>query len=472
MNSLPPAWRRGSPGGRLIGLRSARWWFACLVYIFAGGRLQVVRTAMQQAGVLLLAAGWLAAGSASPAHAQGAISVTNAKIESKFADHITYSVSIKSDSDITAATVFVRYNTGERSSSTTTRGKGEFTPGKSVTATFTRTLTRGDLVPGTDIEYYWQIDNSAGQSLKTDSLKYSYPDDRFDFQSLSAPVGKGKLTVYWYGANNAYGQERLNVAVAAIERLQKQIGVELQTEAKVWIYRSRNDMLAALPFKGQTNEATLVTLGELAGPNTVLLLGGDPGVNNTTAHELSHLVVHLATNNPLIGGVSIPAWLDEGLSMYNQESVERGYTDALDRAIQTDTLISVQSMSSVPGQSDRVILFYGEAYSLVKYLNEKFGKDQMQKLLGVFKRGSSVDSALKEVYGFGTPDLDSRWRSTQGAPASSAATSAPQPTDVPGAVAQNTPAPAPAPAPSALPFSCACLSGFAFVFLWWLIRRH
>ena len=74
------------------------------------------------------------------------------------------------------------------------------------------TLTRGDLVPGTDIEYYWQIDNSAGQSLKTETFKYSFPDDRFDFKSMSAPVGKGKVTVFWYGSDDAYGRERLAVA--------------------------------------------------------------------------------------------------------------------------------------------------------------------------------------------------------------------------------------------------------------------
>lgn len=423
---------------------------------------------------LLLAAGIFSAGQAAPLRAQAAITVSNPKVDSKFADHITYSIDIKSDSDITAATVFVRYLTDySTSSTTTTRGKADITPAKSVSASFTRKLTSGDLVPGTDIEYYWQIDNSAGQTLKTATFKYTFLDDRFAFQSLSAPVGKGKMTVYWYGSDNAYGQQRLDAAVAAIQRLQGQIGVELQTEAKVWIYRSRNDMLAALPFKGLSNQQSLVVLGELAGPNTVLLLGDDPGINNTTSHELSHLVVHLATNNPLIGGVSIPAWLDEGLSMYNQESVERGYTDALSRAIQSDTLISVQSMSSVPGQSDRVILFYGEAYSLVKYLNEKFGKDQMQKLLAVFKRGSSVDDALKEVYSFGVQELDSRWRSSVGAAGSAAATpAAPQPTSAPGAVVPNTPVPAAPPAPAtSLPFSCACLSGLAFVFVWWLIRR-
>ncbi|MCA1554404.1 MAG: hypothetical protein LC737_08500 [Chloroflexi bacterium] len=403
----------------------------------------------------------------SPALAQSGITARDVKVESKFADHITYSINVQSDADITSATVFVRYNTGERSASTTTRGKGEFTPGKSVSASFTRKLTRGDLVPGTDIEYYWQIENAAGQSLKTDTFKYSFPDDRFDFQSLSAPVGKGKVTVYWYGADQSYGQQRLSACVAAIEKLQKQIGVELQQEAKVFLYRSKNDMLAALPSKGQTADAFLTVLGELAGPNTVLLLGGDANIDNTTYHELSHLVVHLATSNALIGGVNIPAWLDEGLSMFNQQSVERGYLDSLDKAIKSDALISVRSISSLPGQPDQVILFYGESYSVVKFLVEKYGRDKMVQLLGVFKRGALVEDALKEVYSFGVQELDTRWRTSLGA-AAPASGDTPAPATQPNQPAPANPAPSPAPA---LPFSCACLSGVLFLALVFVFQR-
>lgn len=404
----------------------------------------------------------------TPALAQGGIQASNATVESKFADHVTYSISLQSDSDITSATVFVRYSTGEPGA-TTTRGKADFTPGKSVTASFTRKLTRGDLVPGTNIEYYWQVENAAGQTLKTDSQTYSFPDDRFDFKSLSAPVGKGKVTVYWYGTDQSYGQQRLNVCVAAIQKLQTQIGVELQQEAKIFIYRTRNDMLAALPSKGQTADAFLTVLGELAGPNTVLLLGGDPNVDNTTYHELSHLVVHLATTNPLIGGVNIPAWLDEGLSMYNQQTVESDYTNSLRRALQSNSLISVRSLTSVPGQPDQVILFYGEAYSVVKYLNETYGKDKMVQLLGVFKRGALPDDALKEVYGFGVQDLDNRWRATLGAAPRDNATSPPADTQ-PNPPAQQPNQPPANPAPAA-PFSCACLSGALFLGLWLFIRR-
>src|SRR5438105_4795897 len=74
--------------------------------------------------------------------------------------------------------------------------------------------------------------------------------------------------------------------------------------------------------------------------------------------------------------------------------------------------------SAVPGPPDQVILFYGEAYSMVKYLVETYGKDNMQKLLGVFKKGSSVDDAIKAVYGFNLQEFDTRWRASLGAPSS------------------------------------------------------
>lgn len=409
--------------------------------------------------------------------AQSGITASDAKVESRFASYIRYSITLKSDSDITGATLFAKYNTGDNVVSTL-RGKGDFTPGKTVTAVFTRTLQRGDLVPGVDIDYYWQVDNAAGQTLKTDNAKYTYLDDRFDFKSLTKSTGKGQLTLYWYGSDQTYGQKRLDVAVGAIQKLQTQIGVELQTNANVFVYRTREDMLAALPFKGATTESTLTVLGELAGPTTVFLLGSDPGIDNTTYHELSHLVVHLATNNPLIGGVSIPAWLDEGLSMNNQQTVERDYTGALDRAVSSNSLISIRSAAGVPGQADRVILFYGEAYSFVKYLLTKFGKDKMIQLLGVFKKGALVDDALKQTYGLGVQELDDQWRQSLGA--------APQVVNTPAA-GQSTPPPAVVVQPTqassnpaqpqqpasggAAPFACACLPGVAFLGLWLFLKR-
>jgi hypothetical protein len=153
--------------------------------------------------------------------------------------------------------------------------------------------------------------------------------------------------------------------------------------------------------------------------------------------------------------------------MYNQQTVESDYTNALNRALRSDSLISVRSLTAVPGQPDHVILFYGESYSLVKYLTETYGKDKMVQLLGVFKRGALPDDALTEVYGFGAGELDNRWRATLGA--------APRDTSsTPSAQTQPNP-PAqpnqPAPASPAAPFSCACLSGALFLGLWLVVKR-
>ena len=164
--------------------------------------------------------------------------------------------------------------------------------------------------------------------------------------------------------------------------------------------------------------------------------------------------------------------------MNNQQSVESEYTNALNRAVQSNTLISIRSAAGVPGQADRVILFYGEGYSFVKFLLTKFGKDKMIQLLAVFKKGALVDDALKQTYGLGVQDLDDQWRQTLGAAPAviNTPSGATQPTPPPAAVTQPTQAPnnppqQPAQPASGLPFSCACLPGVGLLALFLLFKR-
>jgi len=145
----------------------------------------------------------------------------------------------------------------------------------------------------------------------------------------------------------------------------------------------------------------------------LLLLGPAAGVEQTTNHELTHIVVGEATDNPF--HAPIPRWLDEGLAMYNEGSLPDYNRDALEEAIRSDTLISVRSLSAYTGDPALVDLFYGESYSIVEYLLDTYGRDKMVELLGVFKRGSHQEDALQEVYGLGLNELDERWRQAIGA---------------------------------------------------------
>ena len=69
----------------------------------------------------------------------------------------------------------------------------------------------------------------------------------------------------------------------------------------------------------------------------------------------------------------------------------------------------------MPGKPDDVILFYGEAHSIVRYLIDTYGTDKFRALVAGIKDGKSIDDALLAAYGFDRDGLDARWRTSVGA---------------------------------------------------------
>ena len=98
--------------------------------------------------------------------------------------------------------------------------------------------------------------------------------------------------------------------------------------------------------------------------------------------------------------------------MYAQGEVSTRNQAALERAIREDSLISVRSLSGYTGDPAEVDLYYGEVYSLIDYLIGTYGKERMPELLTIFSQGSRQEDALKQVYGFGLDELDTRWRAS------------------------------------------------------------
>lgn len=71
-------------------------------------------------------------------------------------------------------------------------------------------------------------------------------------------------------------------------------------------------------------------------------------------------------------------------------------------------------MTSYSGQASQVDLFYGEAYSLVSFMLDEFGRAKMQALLAVFAEGALQEQALQQVYGMGVDELETLWRASLG----------------------------------------------------------
>ena len=337
--------------------------------------------------------------------AQEGITVTTNTYEYSFAEQIVFRLMAESSSEINAITLMYRVGVEP----VTNRAYPEFSPAKQVKAEYIWQLQRGEIPPGSDVEYYWQIEDAAGNALKTEPITFTYMDDRFTWQSLN----EGKAVLYWYDADQAFGQSLLSSAVESLARLEENVGVELEKPVKIIVYQSKADMQEALISQGATFEEQIITLGTVVAPDTVLLLGTHQDVDRTIAHELTHVVVGLATDNPY---AEIPAWLNEGLAMYNEGELREDNAKSLEKGIRENRLISVRSLTSATGNPVEVNLFYGEVYSVVDFLLKSYGKEKMSELLKVFKEGALADDALMKVYGFDQDELDAQWRESIGVP--------------------------------------------------------
>jgi hypothetical protein len=341
-----------------------------------------------------------------PAASQSNIQVLSSEATPSFAKNVVFRLEAESSSPITEVILFYR----EVLEAATNRAYPEFAVGDRVDAEYAWDLLPGEVPVGAEIRFYWLVKNAAGEEFKTEPQFFYYNDDRFDWKELDS----GKVRLFYYGADQSRAQELLNAATEALSNISQQIGVTPERIIKIYVYNSKSDMSDALVSRSTTYDAFTTTLGVVISDDTLLLLGPASGVEHTTAHELTHIVVGEATDNPF--HAPIPRWLDEGLAMYNEGVLPDYNQQALQDAVRNNNLISVRSLSAYTGDPALVDLFYAESYSIVDYLLNTYGTEKMVQLLSVFKRGSHQEDALQEVYGFGLSELDARWRESVGAP--------------------------------------------------------
>jgi hypothetical protein len=313
-------------------------------------------------------------------------------------------------------------------------GRPDFTPAERVQVDFH--LKGNDppriyLAPGARIEYFWEVEDGAGNKLTTDTATFVYEDIRFSWESVT----EGNVSVYWYAGSRSSAESSLAVAHETLDRMSALLGVTVDYPVKVWIYDSYADMLPALPLSSEAHEERVVIAGERVASDTILMQG--EGADDTLRHELTHIVTKVAGEGPYGG---LPAWLDEGTAMYAQSEPGEGFTSALDNAVEHDSLLSVRSMTAPTGDPTKVNLFYGEAWSLVDFLIDNYGPAKFAELFATFKEGSTVDNALLKVYGFDQDGLEDAWRASLGLSPRQAPTPTPIPTQGQELGAQPTPA--------------------------------
>lgn len=346
----------------------------------------------------------LVLGIASPGHAQDsdAITVIQSDVQPEFPDSITFSLIAESSA---ARITEVQLLYGASRSQSLTVVNAIFTPGQQIEATHQLDTQVFHVPVGVELTYRWIIQDSDGNEIETPRQTFDYLDDRFVWDERTSQG----VSVYWYRGGNEFGDELIETTERALENLQRDIGATVVDPVSIYIYADTTDMRAAL----QSNEVEWV--GGQAQPGLGLIIGAiSPGdtseVRRIIPHELSHQVLHQATENPY-GGV--PLWFEEGLAVYNQETHLDYHEFLLDEAARTGDLIPLEALAaSFPTDPDRASLSYAQSHSVVRYIIDTYGADGMKGLVNAWKSAIPIDEAVTEALGLTVDELDAAWRQT------------------------------------------------------------
>ena len=345
----------------------------------------------------------------APVHADPNIEVVDYHATSEFPEGMRFSVSVESENDVEDISIVFRVGQNE----TSVYEYMEFDSAALVDSElFWSTDTRGNYIPpGTIITYHFRVTDVEGNEIESAPTEFIYSDARFEWDELT----EGPVAVAYHGPVQSRAQIVLDTIIQTLDFMGPLLGADTETPIRVTMYNNVKEMLDALPPGSSTIRRELITEGQAyTNEGVLLVLGGGRGARGTASHEVTHILTHRAGDSILR---RIPAWLDEGLAELGNVDPAFSYDIALEFAVGTDRLLPITSMPALPGDPEDVIIFYGQARSVVRYMIAAYGPAAMRELMATLKSGTNMDDAILEVYGVTRIELENDWRDAIGAPA-------------------------------------------------------
>lgn len=370
---------------------------------------------------LALLAGSLA--SARPAGA-AAIDVVSQQAQNRFPMGVNFSVFVISDAPL--ADVRLRYKLSPNFLANSSKATCTTTNNTGHNCTLVIGNTQASyMVPGTEIQYYWEIIDNAGATLETQELTTRYEDARFTWESVTV----GRVTGFYYSGSESGMQSILQTANQTLDSVLKLVGGETSAQIKLWVYANTRDLQPATSGNRTPGHNLL---GQVAADDTALM-ARDGLTLDTVRHEIAHIATRQAEARFI---TDFPLWMDEGLAMASQQQVEEGFKSALDLAIRRNRPLPIETLSASVRDGNSVNLFYAQSSSIISFMISNYGEDKFRDFFQGF-RSDSLEGTLKRVYSLDLLGLENAWRRSVGLPPAETTTgssgSAPssQPTIVP-----------------------------------------
>ncbi|HEY5004429.1 MAG TPA: peptidase MA family metallohydrolase [Ktedonobacteraceae bacterium] len=257
--------------------------------------------------------------------------------------------------------------------------------------------------PGTEVSYYWQLQDAQGNTYTSPSQTFTVTDTRFAWQHLN----QGKLQVNWYNRSVNFGQIILSQANASLNRIAGNLGGSPLYPINLWIYQTTSDFHGSLP------PGTYEWVGGIAFPrlnqaSVVVQNPADVTLIRDMPHELTHLLFHQ------LGGqnsIYTPTWFDEGLAVYNQAYHEAAMKQTFQQALKNHSLVPLNTIeTNFPADANKAYLAYAQSWNLVAYMYTTFGEPKIAALIkSLHNPALDFNDELTRTLGIDQDHLENQW---------------------------------------------------------------
>ena len=264
-------------------------------------------------------------------------------------------------------------------------------------------LLNNFLPPGIEITYVWRVTDELGNTADSAPQTIDWIDQRFEWTKLA---GDG-IEVFTYSSSESFAASILETAQSTVAKLKNDYGVTGGNPIRLWVYENREEFSGAqVPNSGEW------VVGS-AFPEWGLILAVLPdGDTNemvrVVPHEITHQVLHQATENPFNAP---PLWFDEGFAVLQQETGNSHFPGIVEDAAREGRLLSLRSLTGeYPYDSSEVTLAYAESYDVLVFIIDQWGIEGIGRIVSAYQQGVTHDDAFVAALGVTIDELDQLWQ--------------------------------------------------------------
>lgn len=132
-------------------------------------------------------------------------------------------------------------------------------------------------------------------------------------------------------------------------------------------------------------------------------------LKSLTTHELTHAFIASISQG------RAPAWINEGLAVYEEDRIKKNDLTVFNSAIKTNSLLPIDRLMADTNlqsikDSLEVQLFYEQSFKLVDYLIQRYRMFVIKQMLEAFGQGKSSAEVIQSVLKISPQKMEQEWK--------------------------------------------------------------